>query len=744
MKTKQVLRKGMKYAFALSLVASSFLPGTGLAGKINAESHVDNPYIGATKYISPDYAAFVDTSIAKVTDATLKAKMQTVKTFPTSVWLDRIAAINGTPGNLGLEEHLDQVLAQKKGDTPITAEFIIYDLPGRDCHALASNGELPLTQAGLETYKKDYVDKIAEILANPKYKDIRIVTIIEPDSLPNLVTNMSDPKCAQAKSTGIYETGIQYTINKLNEIPNVYKYVDIGHSGWLGWDNNRSATVSLYTNVFRNTSKGLSSVDGFITNTANTTPLVEPNLPDSNLNINGQPIKSSKYYEWNPYFDELHFTEGLHKDFVNAGWPSSLGMLIDTGRNGWGGPNRPTKATGNDINSYVNSGRVDRRDHRGNWCNNSGAGMGTPPQTAPASHVDAYVWAKPPGASDGSSSLIPNDEGKGFDRMCDPTYTTSDGVLTGALPNAPISGAWFHDQFVMLVNNAYPVIKAADGSVDPAPTPTPTPTPTPEAPAVPADLQGKLGVNLTWAASTGAQSYTVKRATSEEGPFTTIASRVTGTQYTDTDLTNGTTYYYVISATNANGSSKDSAVVKVTVGSKATPTPTPTPDPTPTPTPDPTPTPTPDPTPTPEPAGDLAVLYRAGDTDPTNNAIKPFFNVKNNGTTPVKLSDLKIRYYFTKEGNQDMQSAVDWAQIGNDNVLRTFTDKYIEIGFSSAAGTLAAGAQTGEIQVRINKSDWSNHDESNDYSFDPTKTSYTEWNKVTLFQNDKLVWGIEP
>ncbi|KAF6609278.1 glycoside hydrolase family 6 protein, partial [Paenibacillus sp. EKM208P] len=97
------------------------------------------------------------------------------------------------------------VLAQKKGSTPITAEFIVYDLPGRDCHALASNGELPLTQAGLETYKKDYIDKIAAIFANPKYKDIRIVTIIEPDSLPNLVTNLDDPKCAQAKSTGIYE-----------------------------------------------------------------------------------------------------------------------------------------------------------------------------------------------------------------------------------------------------------------------------------------------------------------------------------------------------------------------------------------------------------------------------------------------------------------------------------------------------------------------------------------------------------
>ncbi|MGG4218255.1 glycoside hydrolase family 6 protein [Paenibacillus jamilae] len=714
LKTKQVLRKGMKYAFALSLVASSFLPGAGFTDKIHAESHVDNPYQGATKYVNPDYAASVDTSIAKVTDANLKAKMQTVKTFPTAVWLDRIAAINGGGGKLGLEAHLDQVLAQKKGNTPITAEFIVYDLPGRDCHALASNGELPLTQAGLETYKKDYVDKIASIFANPKYKDIRIVAIIEPDSLPNLVTNLDTPQCGQAKSTGIYEAGVKYTMNKLNEIPNVYKYVDIGHSGWLGWDNNRSATVSLFTTIFKDTSKGLSSVDGFITNTANTSPLTEPNLPDPNLNIGGQPIKSSKFYEWNPNFDESDFAESLHRDFVSAGWPSSLGMLIDTGRNGWGGPNRPTSAVGNDINSYVNSGRVDKRLHRGNWCNSSGAGMGTPPQTAPAGHIDAYVWAKPPGDSDGSSSLIPNDEGKGFDRMCDPTYTTKDGTLTDALPNAPISGAWFHDQFVMLVQNAYPAIVPSSGGVDPAPTD----------PAVPSGLKAVVGnaqVTLTWDASTGADSYTVKRATSEAGPFTAVAPLVTAREYTDKGLTNGTTYFYVVSATNAKGTSKDSATVSA--APKGTPT---------------------DPTNPTDPTGDLVVMYRAGDTDPANNAAKPFFNLKNKGTTPVKLSELKIRYYFTKDGSQELQSAVDWAQVGNDNVLRTIKDNYIEIGFSAAAGTLAAGAQTGDIQIRMNNSDWSNLNESNDYSFDPTKTSYAEWNKVTLFHNDKLVWGIEP
>ena len=75
------------------------------------------------------------------------------------------------------------------------------------------------------------------------------------------------------------------------------------------------------------------------------------------------------------------------------------------------------------LNARINASRIDRRIHKGNWCNPSGAGIGERPRAAPATGIDAYVWIKPPGESDGSSSLIPNDEGKGFDRMCDPTYT---------------------------------------------------------------------------------------------------------------------------------------------------------------------------------------------------------------------------------------------------------------------------------------------------------------------------------
>ena len=479
MKSKKTAQKNFKCTTALTLLAFNL----SLATSVYAQEHVVNPFIGASSYLNPDYTKEVESSIARVTETGLKAKMKTVESYPTAIWLDSIASITGGAGNqgrLGLRAHLDAALAQKKGDEPITASFIIYDIPGRDCHALASNGELPLTPEALSRYKKDYIDAISAIFSDPKYKDIRIVTIIEPDSLPNLVTNMSDYRCAQASSSGIYEKGVQYTLDKLHAIANVYTYMDIGHSGWLGWDNNRNAAISLYTRVVKNTAAGLASVDGFITDTANTTPLNEPNLADPNLNIGGRPIKSSKFYEWNPYFSELSFAQSLYNEFVGAGWPSTIGFLIDTGRNGWGGPQRPTSASGNDVDSYVKSGRVDRRFHRGNWCNQMGAGIGVPPTTAPAEHIHAYVWAKPPGEADGPSRLIPNNQGKGFDRMCDPTYVTPDGVLSGAMPNAPLSGEWFHDQFVDLVNNAYPVLTNSAASA-PSTPPSSSPESTPPA-----------------------------------------------------------------------------------------------------------------------------------------------------------------------------------------------------------------------------------------------------------------------
>jgi fibronectin type 3 domain-containing protein len=101
-------------------------------------------------------------------------------------------------------------------------------------------------------------------------------------------------------------------------------------------------------------------------------------------------------------------------------------------------------------------------------------------------------------------------------------------------------------------------------------------TPQPATPPVPTGLTATPGdtqVSLSWNASTGATSYNVKRATVSGGPYTTVASRTT-TSYTDTGLTNGTAYFYVVSAVNSSGESSNSSQVSATPRPAIPPIPT--------------------------------------------------------------------------------------------------------------------------------------------------------------------------
>lgn len=414
---------------------------------------MDNPYAGVKGYVNPEWKAKAESVSGG----------SRVSNNPTAVWLDRIAAINGTPnsssnGSMGVRDHLDAALAQGAG----YIQFVIYNLPGRDCAALASNGELGPDE--LPRYKSEYIDPIAAIQGDAKYKNLRIINIIEIDSLPNLVTNTSGnaggtAMCDTVKANGAYVNGVGYALAKLGAIGNVYNYIDAAHHGWIGWDSNFGPVADQLKAAAVASGSTVHNVTGFIVNTANYSALKEPYIKITD-SVNGTSVRQSKWIDWNQYVDELSFAQAFRNKLVSIGFDSNIGMLIDTSRNGWGGPNRPTgPGATTSVDTYVDGGRIDRRIHAGNWCNQSGAGLGERPRANPEPGIDAYVWVKPPGESDGSSTAIPNDEGKGFDRMCDPTYTgnaRNGNNLTGALPNAPISGAWFPAQFQQLMANAYP------------------------------------------------------------------------------------------------------------------------------------------------------------------------------------------------------------------------------------------------------------------------------------------------
>ncbi|PXA04643.1 hypothetical protein DDZ13_05580 [Coraliomargarita sinensis] len=85
----------------------------------------------------------------------------------------------------------------------------------------------------------------------------------------------------------------------------------------------------------------------------------------------------------------------------------------------------------------------------------------------------------------------------------------------------------------------------------------------PDAPTGLSAAPGDARVDLSWNAAETADSYTVKRSTTPGGGYSTIGTPTT-TSFADTSVVNGTTYYYVVSATNSVGESADSTEVGAT------------------------------------------------------------------------------------------------------------------------------------------------------------------------------------
>src|SRR6185436_19454445 len=147
-------------------------------------------------------------------------------------------------------------------------------------------------------YKSEYIDAIAAILADSKYAALRIVLVIEIDSLPNLITNTSVADCAEAQSSGAYVQGIAYALGKFHAIPNVYNYIDAAHHGWIGWSSNFGPTADLMSSTANSAVGGRATVDGFITNTANYSALQEPFFTAATT-VNGQTIRQASWLDWN-------------------------------------------------------------------------------------------------------------------------------------------------------------------------------------------------------------------------------------------------------------------------------------------------------------------------------------------------------------------------------------------------------------------------------------------------------------
>jgi cellulose 1,4-beta-cellobiosidase len=355
-----------------------------------------NPFAGAEFFVNPDYGKKVTASMQAAPPALAK-KMAKLQRMSTSLWLESIGALSALPA------WLDGAAAQqKKAKKPVVPIVVVYDLPNRDCSSKSSAGELDIEKEGEARYRSEFIDPIAkQFAARP---DQRVVVVLEPDSLPNVATNLDVEKCR--RSADVYESAVAYAIATLS-LPNVYIYVDAAHAGWLGWDGNRDGAVKVFKRVL-DKAGGPDRIRGFISNVSNYNALegdwgkkLEPSTPCPN---------------------ELTYIEKLAQSLSGAGI-ANKGFLIDTSRNGV----------------------PDARTRWGSWCNVKNAGLGERPQVAPRPLIDAYVWIKPPGESDGVSD--PN--APRFDESC---------RSPDSAPDAPQAGQWFDSYFRDLVAKANPAL----------------------------------------------------------------------------------------------------------------------------------------------------------------------------------------------------------------------------------------------------------------------------------------------
>jgi len=243
-------------------------------------------------------------------------------------------------------------------------------------------------------------------------------------------------------------------------------------------------------------------------------------------------------------------------------------------------------------------------------------------------------------------------------------------------------------------------------------------------------------------------------ASNSATPVPTASYSPTVTQAVSYSSSEGSSVSY-----NSSGTSSGSYTTTVTPTPTRTATVTPSPTPTATATPTRTATATPSrtatatPSPTPSSAkGALTVRMYNSNTGTTSGTISPNFQLVNTSDSPINLQNVKLKYYFTVNGENSQNFWCDWSTIETGKVSGKFVkvtspnskfDYCLEISFANGAGNLTSGNPI-EIKTRFAKSDWGNYTQSDDYSFNATASGYTDWDKVTAYILDDLVWGTEP
>ena len=390
---------------------------------------------GTTFYVpKPNHGALEQ--IADLTSSGQKAEANLIKEMvetPHAIWFT-----GGTPKTVMQDVRNTVLRAADKGALPV---LVAYNIPFRDCSQFSAGGAASVTD-----YEK-WIDGFAAGIGNG-----RAVVILEPDGLgiipwynpfgnrDSWVSNPNYEWCQPAEANPATAASdrfamLNYAVHTLKAHPNVSVYLDGTHSGWLGAGDAADRLIQA----------GVNDADGFFLNVSNY--IVNARLEKYGtwvakcIAFGSNPASwgnghtewcASQYFPANPGdFSSWALTDQWYADNVESQtWWYSESVLkhfvIDTSRNGQG-PWTPTT-------SYP-----DPQD----WCNPPDRGLGyRPTANTGVSLVDAYLWIKIPGESDGECT-----------RGLGPGGTTVDPEW-GRID--PAAGAWFPEMALDLAHFANP------------------------------------------------------------------------------------------------------------------------------------------------------------------------------------------------------------------------------------------------------------------------------------------------
>jgi endoglucanase len=402
-----------------------------------------------------------------VKDALLVAKMVLT---PQAVWVTKPAPNDARKAAQDAVQSAD-----RRGEVPV---LVAYNIPFRDCAGLSAGGAS--NTAAYETW----IDALAHGIGNNK-----AVVLLEPDSLGIIPYNtdingtvesckpdLSTTGLTPAQANAARYTQLNYAVDKLKGGRNTAVYLDGTHSAWLGSGDIAQRMVKA----------GVQRADGFFLNVSNFqfsansvqygtwisdcitfASVVNPGdfIDCPNQYYNGGPFNGfatgtalSPYGQWSDTATEFDLlTLGENQRYANmlGSVAPTTHFIVDTSRNGVG-PNNMSLYAQPPFNQPAN---VISTLQAGNWCNPPGRGNGLRPTTNTGNPLlDAYLWVKTPGQSDGSCDISSGARAWDFSQY-NPWGLTGDAQnhfdpLWGLVD--PIAGGWFPQQALQLAQLANP------------------------------------------------------------------------------------------------------------------------------------------------------------------------------------------------------------------------------------------------------------------------------------------------